>query len=134
MRDEHRDERTGEIWNDRRADRAQAALDAYIEFTGDSPDESHFRDLLCDLRHLALRDGAGDSSEMVDGEWTKTADLTFDEANDMAGRCFEDEVEIEATADDIPEVDIKDVVGVPGGLVEPVGPPPILPPVEGDAR
>lgn len=56
-----------------RADRAQAALDAYIEFTGDQPDESHFRDLLTDLMHLAARDGAGvhfDSDE----------DLTFDEA------------------------------------------------------
>lgn len=114
-----RDPRTGELFNADRADRAQAALDAYIEYTGDRPDESHFRDLLCDLRHLAMRDGAG--------EFMKR--LTFDEANEMAGRCFEDEVSIEANADDVEEVDINDVVGVPGGLlVEPVGPPPIAPP------
>lgn len=106
MNDENRDLRTGELFNDYRADRAQAALDAYIEFTGDSPDESHFRDLLSDLRHLAARDGAGDFGHR----------LTFDEANEMAARCFEDEVDIEANAEDIEEVDIDDVVGAPGGL------------------
>jgi hypothetical protein len=100
-----RDERTGELFNESRADRAQAALDAYIEFTGDAPDESHFRDLLCDLRHLAARDGAGDRFDGQPGF------LTFDEANEVAGRCFEDEEDIEENADDVEEVDAADVVG-----------------------
>jgi hypothetical protein len=78
---------TDEATNETRAERAQAALDAYIEFTGDAPDESHFRDLLCDLMHLADRDGAGDGFiRNRPGE-----NLTFDEAFDMAHRCFEDE-------------------------------------------
>jgi hypothetical protein len=75
---------TDEPTNEDRADRAQAALNAYIAHTGDAPDESHFRDLLCDLRHLAARDGAGE-------KFGEDRNLTFDEANDMAGRCFEDE-------------------------------------------
>lgn len=43
--------------NDDRADRAQAAINAFCDHTGDQPDESHFRDLLCDMMHLAQRDG-----------------------------------------------------------------------------
>lgn len=102
MADPNRDERTGELFNDARADRAQAALDAYIEHTGDEPDEAHFRDLLCDLRHLAARDGAGDGDD---------GSMSFDEANEMAGRCFEDEVYIEGNADNVPIVDASQVVG-----------------------
>lgn len=44
------------VTNGERAERAQAALDAYIQHTGDRPDESHFSDLLCDLMHLMDRD------------------------------------------------------------------------------
>jgi hypothetical protein len=105
--------------NEDRADRAQAALDAYIDYTGDRPDESHFRDLLCDLRHLAARDGAGDRFDKTapaindesghcvecgrdnrdhEGEPCSSDcpmySLTFDEANEMAGRYFEDEQEL----------------------------------------
>ncbi len=94
MSDEHRDPRTGELYNDYRADRAQAALDAYINFTGDSPDESHFRDLLSDLRHLAARDGAGDGYLLGRDE-----PMTFDEANELAALNYAAEVEIEESAD-----------------------------------
>lgn len=68
--------------NSERADRAQAALDAYIDHTGDSPDESHFRDLLCDLMHLAERDGAGEHLE------APHAAMTFGEALEMATAGF----------------------------------------------
>lgn len=94
--DTHRAE-DGELFNDYRADRAQTALDAYIAFTSDSPDESHFRDLLCDLRHLAARNGAGWHYGGPDG--TRDRDLTFDEADGIASRCFAEEVHIEATRD-----------------------------------
>jgi hypothetical protein len=43
--------------NGDRADRGFAAVMAYIEHTGDQPDECHFRDLLNDLMHLADREG-----------------------------------------------------------------------------
>jgi hypothetical protein len=75
--------------NEDRADRAQAALDAYIEHTGDSPDESHFRDLLTDLMHLAAREGAGDFG------CPRERDMTFREALDCAFSCFGDEVDEE---------------------------------------
>lgn len=39
--------------NRQRALRAAAAVDAYIAHAGDAPDESHFRDLLGDMMHLA---------------------------------------------------------------------------------
>ena len=92
-----RDERTNELFNSDRADRAAAALDAYRAYTGDAPDESPFRALLCDLRHLAARQGAGDKG------CPRERDLTFDEANAIAGRCFEDEVYIETNADQLTE-------------------------------
>lgn len=68
--------------NEQRIERARATLQAYIDFTGDRPDESHFRDLLCDLRHLAAVDGAGDGD-------SEGSSLTFDEANEIAGRAYE---------------------------------------------
>ena len=43
--------------NVERAERAAAAVDAYIEHTGDATDESHFRDLLGDMMHLADKVG-----------------------------------------------------------------------------
>ena len=39
--------------NKERAQRAAVAVDAYIAHTGDTADESHFRDLLGDMMHLA---------------------------------------------------------------------------------
>lgn len=74
--------------NDDRANRAQTALDAYCSATGDVPDESHFRDLLCDLMHLAARDGAGE--KWING-LPSNQSLTFDEALEKARSCFEDE-------------------------------------------
>lgn len=69
--------------NSDRAERAQAAIDAYCDHTGDVSDESHFRDLLSDLMHLAQREGAGEHS---DGRR-----MTFPEALERAMSCFEDE-------------------------------------------
>lgn len=46
--------------NSDRADRAQAALDTYISFTGDRPDESHIQDLITDLLHLVRREYTGE--------------------------------------------------------------------------
>lgn len=66
-----------------RADRAQAALSAYIDHTGDTPDESHFRDLLNDLMHLAARDGAGDFG------CPRERSMTFDEALSTARGSFD---------------------------------------------
>jgi hypothetical protein len=77
--------------NDARADRAQAAISAYREFTGDVPDEGHFRDLLCDLMHLAKRDGAGDHYTWNGSRYGKDRDLSFDEALRMARASFEAE-------------------------------------------
>lgn len=72
--------------NEDRADRAQAALDAYIEYTGDTPDESHFRDLLSDLMHLADRDGAGEDFT------NKGQPMSFDKALDVARFIYSDEL------------------------------------------
>ncbi len=48
---------TSEPTNEDRAERARAALEAYRAALGDpQPDESHLRDLLCDLMHLARVD------------------------------------------------------------------------------
>lgn len=69
--------------NEDRAERAEAAIAAYCDYTGDTPDESHFRDLLSDMMHLAARDGAG---EHMDGRR-----MTFDEALAQARNCYLDE-------------------------------------------
>lgn len=50
--------------NQSRAERAEKAIDAYCDATGDRPDESHFRDLLCDLMHLASRSGRDFDEEL----------------------------------------------------------------------
>lgn len=47
------------LTNKERASRASAAVGAYCDYTGDLPDESHFRDLLGDMMHLAQRDRLG---------------------------------------------------------------------------
>jgi hypothetical protein len=56
------------------------ALHAYVESPGDSMGANDFQtwlqDMLCDLRHLAKREG-----------------LSFDTANTNAGRNFEEELE-----------------------------------------
>ena len=44
--------------NEDRALRARAALEAYIQHTGDREDISHLQDLLCDLMHLADMEAA----------------------------------------------------------------------------
>ena len=54
---------TGFCDNSDRADRAQAAIDAYA--SGAPRDESHFADLLCDLRHLADRDGIDFATQLI---------------------------------------------------------------------
>lgn len=96
----------GELPNDFRADRAQAALDAYIDYTGDAPDESAFRDLLCDLRHLAARDGAGHGYLLG-----RAAPMTFDEANDFAARSFAEEVALEEDEDKDAQVRARGAAG-----------------------
>jgi hypothetical protein len=73
-----------ELTNEDRAERAEAAIAAYCDHTGDTPDESHFRDLLSDMMHLAARDGAGD-------HMTEQRRLTFDEALAYARNTFLDE-------------------------------------------
>lgn len=49
-----------------RWERAEAALDAYRQFTGDVEDESHFSDLLLDMMHLASRDGKKKFDEQLE--------------------------------------------------------------------
>lgn len=49
--------------NHDRADRAQMALDAYIDT--DKPAPEHFRDMLCDLMHLAAREGLDFDRELA---------------------------------------------------------------------
>jgi hypothetical protein len=51
--------------NGDRADRAEAALAAYRG--DDQPDESHLADLLCDLMHLAHREGRDFDAELARG-------------------------------------------------------------------
>lgn len=51
--------------NRSRAHRADVALAAYINHTADTPDEAHLSDLLCDLQHLARRDGRSFAVELA---------------------------------------------------------------------
>lgn len=55
--------------NGERADRAQAALNAYIAHTGDAPDECHFSDLLADLQHYANREGIDFAEQLARGTY-----------------------------------------------------------------
>ncbi len=51
--------------NGTRAERAAEALEAYRQ--GDAPDESHYRDLICDLCHLMHREGEDIASQLQMG-------------------------------------------------------------------
>jgi hypothetical protein len=58
-----------ESTNDTRANLAQKALDAFTEAQGgrylDEPMEDRISDLICDLLHLAKREGDEDADELL---------------------------------------------------------------------
>ena len=57
----------GGFTNGRCATRAAEALEAWRQ--GDEPDESNYRDLICDLRHLCDREGEDFDEQLRMGIW-----------------------------------------------------------------